>query len=54
MSNLETRVRGLQTRLSELAGERDEKLDQLASDVAELKKDVKEILTLLRAREGGQ
>ncbi|WP_176946701.1 hypothetical protein [Lentzea fradiae] len=53
MTTLENRVRGLQTRLAELSGERDAKLDQLAGEVAELRKDVREVLALLRASKEG-
>lgn len=47
MTTLERRVRGLEHRLAELVGEKDEKLDQLASDIAEVRKDLKKILDLL-------
>lgn len=52
MTNLEHRVRGLQTRLTELSGEQDEKWDQLSAEISELRKDVKAILDLLKKREG--
>jgi hypothetical protein len=54
MTTLEHRVRGLQTRLAELEGGRDEKLDQLTSEVAELRKDVKTILELLKKQAGSE
>lgn len=48
MTTLERRVRGLEHRLAELVGEKDEKFDQLVSDIADVRKDLKKILDLLQ------
>lgn len=47
-SRLEFRIKGLESRLAELQGEKDEQLDKIAAELTELRKDVGEILTLLR------
>lgn len=50
MTTLERRVKGLEHRLAELSGEREERLEQLTSEIAQLREDVRKILDLLQDR----
>lgn len=53
-SRLEFRIKGLEGRLAELKGEQDDRIEKLAADVTEMRRDVAEILAWVRNRRVGE
>lgn len=52
-SRLEFRIKGLEGRLAELNGEKDDRFEKLAADITEMRQDLTEILTWVRSQQPG-
>lgn len=52
-SRLEFRIKGLEGRLAELNGEKDDRFEKLAADITKMRQDLTEILTWVRSQQPG-